>query len=170
MGDRSREGGVSEAYGLARLLRRHAQAGRIEWIGLRPARKAAVRIVDAAEVDVDGLVGDRRTSPGKRAVTLIQAEHLPVIAALAGIARAAPEDLRRNIVVSGINLSALRKAEILIGTARLRLNGPCAPCSRMEATLGPGGYNAMRGHGGWTAEVVERGRVALGDRVQPAPS
>jgi MOSC domain-containing protein YiiM len=34
--------------------------------------------------------------------------------------------------------------------------------------LGPGGYSALRGHGGWCADVVQPGEVALGDAVAPA--
>ena len=159
---------MSEEYALSGLLKRHARSGRLDWIGLRPERKAPVLSVDEAEIEARGIVGDRHPSPGKRAVTLIQAEHLPVIAALAGLDTVAPEDLRRNLMVSGINLAALRKAEILVGEAMLKLTGPCAPCSRMEKTLGFGAYNAMRGHGGWTAEVIAPGRIAVGDGVFPS--
>ncbi len=123
--------------------------------------------VSAAAVRPEGLEGDRRTVPGKRALTLIQAEHLPVIAALTGLDAVTPGALRRNIAVSGINLLALRKATFRIGTAVLRGTGPCAPCSRMEEALGPGGFNAVRGHGGITAEVVASGEIALGDAVVP---
>jgi MOSC domain-containing protein YiiM len=120
-----------------------------------------------AEIGPAGLVGDRRTRPGLRAVTLIQAEHLAAIAALSGHDTVDPAILRRNVVVAELNLLALRGATFRLGTALLRGTGPCAPCSRMEAALGPGGYNAMRGHGGLTAEVIEPGRVALGDSVTP---
>ncbi|MBQ4823084.1 MOSC domain-containing protein [Leisingera sp. HS039] len=148
----------------AEMLKRHAGQGRVAWIGLRPARREEILTVETADVTAAGLCGDH-AKEGKRAVTLIQAEHLPVIAALAGLDRLQPEVLRRNFVISGINLAALRKAKLQIGSAVLQVTGPCPPCSRMEEVLGHGGYNAMRGHGGWYAEVVEPGRVALGASV-----
>ena len=149
------------------LLKKFSGDGRVEWIGLRLARREPIKVVEAAEVAENGLVGDRRENPGKRAVTLIQAEHLPVIAALAGVDAIAPEMLRRNIVVSGLNLLALRHHEIRIDDVILRTTGVCAPCSYMEKTIGFGGYNAMRGHGGLTAEVVQGGEIRVGSIVAP---
>ncbi len=149
------------------LLESFTASGQVEWIGLRPARKAPMQVVKTATIAEAGLVGDRRENPGKRAVTLIQMEHLPVIAALAGLDSVTPDMLRRNIVVSGINLLALRHHEIRVGGAVLRTTGLCAPCSFMEKTLGKGGYNAVRGHGGLTAEVVEGGEIGLGSVVEP---
>lgn len=154
---------------IAELTNRFPRAGMLRWIGLRPARRAAMEVVDAARVSVDGgLEGDRGRG-GKRAVTLLQAEHLPVVAALAGHATVDPGTLRRNLLVSGLNLAALRGRRVRIGTAELELTGPCAPCSRMEAALGPGGYNAVRGHGGMTARVVRAGAIAIGDAVEVVP-
>ncbi|MDG4647072.1 MOSC domain-containing protein [Roseibacterium sp. SDUM158017] len=151
---------------IASLTARHARSGRLERICLRPARRTGVTIADSAEIAPEGLRGDHGHAR-KRAVTLIQAEHLPVIAALAGLEDVAPGTLRRNLVISGINLSALRGRAFRLGGAVLQITGPCAPCSRMEEALGPGGYNAMRGHGGWCAEVIRPGSIAVGDMLRP---
>jgi len=109
------------------------------------------------------------SGPGKRQVTLIQAEHLPVIAALAGLDAVTPEELRRNIVVRGLPLLALKDARFQIGEVILEGTGECHPCSRMEETFGPGGYNAVRGHGGITARVVRGGLIRVGDTLTVLP-
>ena len=114
-----------------------------------------------------GLAGDRfKGRAGKpRQITLIQQEHLAVIAGCLGRDRLEPSLLRRNIVVSGINLLALKDKCFRIGDALLEFTGLCHPCSKMERQLGEGGYNAMRGHGGITARVREAGSVRRLDPV-----
>jgi MOSC domain-containing protein YiiM len=149
------------------MMARHAKAGRLDWIGLRAERYAKIDVVDRAEVTEAGLIGDHGRA-GKRAVTLMQAEHLPVIAALSDNTDVTLEMLRRNLVVSGLNLLALRKGLVRIGDVVLEIHGPCPPCSRMERALGPGGYNAMRGHGGWYASVAMPGAISVSDVVAPA--
>lgn len=156
---------------LAELMSRFPRAGRLEWIGLRPARRAEPLTPPAADVDAGGLVGDRYAGrSGRRAVTLIQAEHLAVVAALCGCESVDPALLRRNLVVSGINLWALRDGQLRIGEVVLAGTGACDPCSRMEEALGEGGYNAMRGHGGITARVITPGCLRLGDPVTALPA
>ncbi|WP_112321997.1 MOSC domain-containing protein [Oceanibium sediminis] len=155
---------------LSELIARFPRPGRLTWIGLRPERRGPLRIVTRAELRLEGLVGDHRTRPGARAVTLIQAEHLAVIAALAGKPEVPPEVLRRNLVISGVNLHAARGRRLRIGDVTLEIAGPCAPCSRMEQALGPGGYNAMRGHGGVTARVLRPGWLTAGMPVSVVPA
>lgn len=143
--------------------------GRVEWIGIRPSRGAPVTEVQAVDAVANkGLDGDRTAAGrggGKRQVTFIQAEHLPVIASLAGVERLEAATTRRNVVVSGINLTALKGHTFRIGSAVFEGTGSCPPCGKMEAALGVGGLNAMRGHGGLTAKVVEGGRFSVGDEV-----
>ncbi|GIT92811.1 molybdenum cofactor sulfurase [Jannaschia pagri] len=149
--------------GLRDLIRRQVRDGRVTWIGLRPARRAEMIVVEAADIQGDGLRGDHGRA-GKRAITLLQAEHIPVIAALCD-GPVSASVLRRNVVVSGINLAALRGRQVQLGGAVVTLTGPCAPCSRMEEALGPGGYSAVRHHGGWCASVDTPGPLAIGDSL-----
>ena len=152
---------------LAHLFAQFPRAGRLEWIGVRPARDVLMREVDAVEAIAGaGLLGDRyKSGSGKRGVTLLQVEHLPVIAALAGKSEVHPMLLRRNLVVSGIPLIALKGRRFMLGDVLLEGTGPCDPCSRMEDTLGQGGYNAMRGMGGLCARILGAGTLRIGQSV-----
>lgn len=146
-----------------------AKPGEVSWIGLRPERKQALKVVTEVEaLEGLGLSGDHaenKKKGGKRQVTLIQTEHIKAMALMMDKDFLDPGLLRRNIMVSGINLMSLKDKVIQIGDAHLEITGPCHPCSRMETNLGTGGYNAMRGHGGWCARVVKGGTIKLGDSI-----
>jgi len=156
---------------LAKLLAAPVLPGRVIWLGLRPERRAAMTVVQAAEFErARGIVGDRYQRPdGGRQVTLIGKESLCAIATFLGRdVPIFPEFLRRNVVVAGLNLLALKDHRFRIGQALLETSGECHPCSRMEEILGVGGYNAMRGLGGITARIIEDGRVVVGDALSRA--
>lgn len=159
---------IAIATTLQQLFDTLPQQGEVTWIGLRPERRAPMNNVKEVLASPQaGLEGDRyQGRSGQRQVTLLQAEHLAVIANCVGQAHIAPELLRRNLVVQGINLLALRNRVVTVGGVELEVTGLCHPCSRMEETLGAGGYNAVRGHGGVTARVLSHGRITIGDPVR----
>ncbi|WP_417517355.1 MOSC domain-containing protein [Marinobacter sp.] len=160
---------MPEATPLQTLLDTLPQLGRVEWIGIRPTRGEAMQALNRVAVTPGkGLEGDRfkGRETSKRQVTLIQQEHLTAMASCLHRDAIGPEVFRRNIVISGLNLLALKGKTFQIGGVVLEYTGLCHPCSKMEISLGPGGYNAMRGHGGITTRVVEGGELALGDVVK----
>jgi MOSC domain-containing protein YiiM len=154
------------------LLKPPHITGRVQALVVRGDPRQPARCIEATHALAGvGLADDRlgrrgETELSTRQVTLIQHEHLAVIATLAGVPAVDVVALRRNLVVSGINLVALKNARVWVGQALLEIVGPCHPCSRMEEAVGPGGYAAMRGHGGMTARVLTAGRIAVGDAVR----
>jgi MOSC domain-containing protein YiiM len=80
-----------------------------------------------------------------------------------------PGALRRNLVVRGINLNALRHQRFQIGDALFEATALCHPCSRMETALGKGGVAAMLGHGGLCARILKTGVIRVGDQVEVRP-
>ena len=96
---------------LPQLLADVPQVGQVRWLGVRPRPREAMLEVEAVEARREaGLTGDH-SRPGARnarQVTLIQWEHLAVVAALLGRDTPMPPgELRRNIAVAGINLFSL---------------------------------------------------------------
>jgi MOSC domain-containing protein YiiM len=160
---------------LHELLAAVPQQGCVRWIGVRPAARAAMIELDAVEARREaGLTGDH-SRPGPRnarQVTLIQWEHLAVISALMGRPAEQPisaTELRRNIAISGINLFSLKGRRFRLGQAILETTGWCQPCARLEERLGLGTFQAMRGHGGITARVLQGGIIRLNDALRVEP-
>jgi MOSC domain-containing protein YiiM len=150
------------------LFEQFSQPGTVSWIGVRPDRMVPlIELSDVLAIENLGLQGDRyQKKGGARQVTLIQHEHLVSIASFLGKSEIDPQQTRRNIVVRGINLMAMKGKKFTIGEAVFEYSGDCHPCSRMEVNLGPGGYNAMRGLGGITAKVIKGGKISLNDPIE----
>ena len=169
---------------LRQLTQQFSQQGRLDAIYVRPDRgQFCLSKKQVLAIANRGLEGDRATlhpssqsNGSKRQVTLLQAEHLEVIGAFTGQPRIDPALLRRNLIISGLNLLAAKALfkdqpmHLMIGEVVLEVTGPCEPCSRMEQVLGTGGYNAMRGHGGITARIVQGGLLHTGDVVKVMPA
>ncbi len=151
---------------LAELLQVFPYSGELMWIGVRPAKGEPMLVVDEVLADTrSGLMGDRYNgNSGRRQVTLLQYEHLAVLESMLGKA-IAPETIRRNLLIKGVNLLALKNCQFKIGEAVFQMTGLCHPCSKMENKLGAGGYNAMRGHGGINAQVLQGGLIRVGDKL-----
>ena len=155
------------------------QVGRVNWIGIRPAKSAAMQPCEHVEVQVgQGIIGDRfKATRTDREITLIQREHIMAIGSMLGplandqtegemkVQPVDPSILRRNIVIEGLNLLALKGRQFRVGSVVMEYTGLAHPCSKMEVALGPGGYNAMRGHGGITARVISSGMIHRHDKV-----
>ena len=144
--------------------------GTVQWIGVRPRRREPLQSLLRVKAVADlGLEGDHRMSktPGSgRQVTLVSQEFVTQIAAHLGEADIDPARLRRNIVLSGLNLNALRRQRFWVGEALLEATQLCHPCACMETELGPGGIVAMFGYGGLCAKVIQSGAIECGASVR----
>ena len=159
---------LSKDSPMQKLLDTLPQEGKVVWIGIRPERKSPLFEKDKVEAITDsGLKGDHYSGKkgSKRQITLIQKEHIDAISSYL-LKEIHPGQLRRNIVVKGINLLALKDKQFMVGETLLKFTGECHPCSRMEENLGPGGYNATRGHGGITAQILKGGTISVNDTIK----
>ena len=150
--------------GLARLIPDDL-TGEVVGLVVRPKRRAPVVPVDAW--DISGSADHGRS--GKRAVTLISEEHVEAIRALADAPDLRWEDLRRNVLIRGLSVNAMRGRRIAVGDVVLEGTKPCDPCSRMPEIVGPAGYAAMLGIGGMCAAIVTPGVIRVGDPVRLLP-
>jgi len=144
-----------------------ASVGRVEWIGVRPGRGQPMIAKEKVEaIGNRGLVEDHKSgrTGGRRQVTLIQQEHFAAIGKRVH-ATPVPERLRRNLVISGIELQVLIGQQFRVGEAILEGTGTCEPCHKMDDALGEGGCAAMAGMGGITARILQSGEIRIGDEV-----
>jgi hypothetical protein len=144
-------------------------AGTVTAIVLAPAAEAPLRSVERAQAIAGrGLLGDRYAdgagtfSPGGgrgHDLTLVAAEVLEDV----GLD---PVEARRNVIVRGVDLDALRGRRFRIGAVECRGQRRCEPCAHLERLTRPGVLRALAHRGGLRADVLRGGDLRVGDPVE----
>ena len=139
--------------------------GRLEQIWLKRVHRGPMDPTGAADVRRGaGLVGNADQG-GWRQITIIAVADWDRIVEALGAA-VDPGIRRANLLVSGIALAHTRDRALQVGDCRLRVRGETRPCDRMDAAE-PGLRAALDAEwrGGVFAEVLDDGRIAVGDPV-----
>jgi MOSC domain-containing protein YiiM len=140
--------------------------GVLRAIWIKRMRRGPMDAVDSALLQAgEGIVGNADRGR-RRQVTLIEQEVWDDLmhrfgSSLPGSAR------RANLMVRGIGLRETRGRILRVGECRIRIVGETKPCERMDEAL-PGLKAAMWPNwgGGAFAEVLDDGRIAIGDPVE----
>ncbi len=72
---------------------------------------------------------------------------------------------RRNIVISGCNLTQLIGKSFIIGGVEFEGIEHCSPCTWMNAVMKKGAYRLMSGRGGLRAKVISDGTLKTGANI-----
>src|SRR5688500_6634525 len=142
------------------------QSGTLVAIWRKRAKRGPIDAVLAGELVAGRGLAGNANQEGRRQVTLIEEE---VWASLMDeLGAAAPTAARRaNLVLRGLPLAGSRGREFAIGPCRLRVLGETKPCERMDEAV-PGLRRLMfpDWRGGAFAEVLDGGRIHVGDRAE----
>jgi MOSC domain-containing protein YiiM len=140
--------------------------GVLESIWIKRFRRGPMDAADSARLVAGrGIVGNANQG-GKRQVTIISREAWDAVERELGES-VAPETRRANLLVNGIDLADTRGRVLRIGACRVRVYGETKPCWQMEEAH-VGLQLALRPdwRGGAFAEVLDDGKIAVGDRVE----
>ena len=138
-----------------------------------PVDATARELHDSIDVRAGlGVVGDRHF--GQRAhvtasVTVMAAESLEYVARTLGTGPLLAADTRRNIIVRGLDIDAMRGETFSIdsghGAVTLLAHRPANPCGWMDVVLAPGAHRALRQRGGMRCEPLTSGTLLLGPAI-----
>ncbi len=147
-------------------------AGRLESIWIAAVATERPHAVErAVALRGYGLEGDRYAaqsgtfsvgvSASTRDLSLISLD--AVVAAQAAVAtELRPGDLRRNLVVSGLELTELQRARLRIGDVLIEITGTCPPCGHLDRLLELDSQALLAGRGGMRASILQGGELVAG--------
>jgi len=73
-----------------------------------------------------------------------------------------PGAVRRNVIVSGVDLNALIGEEFELQGVRFRGTGHCRPCYWLDQAFCPGTEAWLKGNGGLRAQILTSGGLKVG--------
>jgi MOSC domain-containing protein YiiM len=113
-----------------------------------------------------GIRGDRfydYRDDYKGQITFFSFEVFERLARHFGLTDTSPGALRRNVIVSGVDLNDLIGQNFSIQGIRLRGTAHCRPCYWLDQAVAPGAEKFLEGNGGLRAQILSDGVIAVGD-------
>ena len=138
---------------------RHGQ-GRLEH-GL--TAQSRVQCVAGQGIEGDRYFGHQENFKGQ--ITFFSedvAAELETALGLSGLDRSV---MRRNVLVSGVDLNSLIGRPFRIGEVVFRGTEECAPCYWMDEAVGTGAHAWLKGRGGLRCRIESSGSLATGPAV-----
>jgi MOSC domain-containing protein YiiM len=99
----------------------------------------------------------------KGQITFFSSEVFERLAAHFGLTNKSAGAVRRNVIVSGIELNDLIGEEFSIQGVRLRGTAHCRPCYWLDQAVAPGTEEFLQGNGGLRAQILSDGVISMGD-------
>jgi MOSC domain-containing protein YiiM len=139
------------------------------FVGHHGQPPGAFPLVEAQEVECvagRGLRGDRYLDFRKNykgQITFFPFEVFEKLCANFGIHDKPAGVLRRNLVVSGVDLLSLIGREFEIQGVRFRGTQHCAPCDWMNVAFAPGAKEFLKDNAGLRAQILSDGMITIGE-------
>ncbi len=141
------------------------------YVGRHGLGSAGFRIREVSEVECvagRGLRGDRyfdHQPDYKGQVTLFALEVFAELRRALNVPAAQPAALRRNVLVSGLDLNTLIGQEFDLQGVRLAGTEECRPCYWMDEAIAPGANAWLRGRGGLRCRILSDGWLRAAGNV-----
>ena len=143
--------------------------GKIEFINITNTSNNKTYYINQAYLEkYKGIVNDRYYDcykDKKEQVTLINLEEIDTFNK--NIRKKVDyKDFRRNIIISGINLSNYINKKIIIQNAVLKIHELCQPCNYLQKKLGISSLvKILVNKSGVRAEIISSGFISVGDKI-----
>ena len=144
--------------------------GKIEFINITSNSNNKTCYINQAFLEKDkGIVNDRYYDcykDKKEQVTFINLEEIDTFNNNIG-KNVDYKDFRRNVIISGINLSKCINKKIIIQNVVLKIHELCQPCNYLQKKLDiPNLVKLLVNKSGVRAEIISSGFISIGDKIK----